>query len=108
MELLTAASNGGSVDDLLADLDDMVGAMKLYGDAQKRNEVPDKISLRLVDDAIAFEKGEFEAFVLFAARGSQSRNFDHVGWAAAAKSGDVAAAKEKLDLSVCQPITPGI
>ncbi len=58
MELLTAAENGGSLDDLLADLEDMVGAMKLYGDAQKRNEVPDKISLRLIEDSAAFEKGK--------------------------------------------------
>lgn len=54
---MKAAASGGSMDDLLADLEDMVGAMKLYGDAQKRNEVPDKTSLRLVDDAVAFEKG---------------------------------------------------
>lgn len=71
IDLVKAAASGGSMDDLLADLEDMVGAMKLYGDAQKRNEVPDKTSLRLVDDAVAFEK--------------------------AAKSGDVAAAQAKLD-----------
>ena len=57
--LVTAAANGGSLEDLVADLDDMVGAMKLYGDAMKRNEVPDKISIRLVDDAKAFQKGSF-------------------------------------------------
>eukprot|EP00961_Rhodomonas_salina_P088904 1196129-Rhodomonas_salina.2 len=57
IDLVKAAASGGSMDDLLADLEDMVGAMKLYGDAQKRNEVPDKTSLRLVDDAVAFEKG---------------------------------------------------
>eukprot|EP00283_Hemiselmis_rufescens_P002874 CAMPEP_0173423598 /NCGR_PEP_ID=MMETSP1357-20121228/3850_1 /TAXON_ID=77926 /ORGANISM="Hemiselmis rufescens, Strain PCC563" /LENGTH=161 /DNA_ID=CAMNT_0014386743 /DNA_START=99 /DNA_END=584 /DNA_ORIENTATION=+ len=46
-------------------LDDMVIAMSLYGQAQKRGEVPDKISLRLEKDVQNFKatamEGDLEA-----------------------------------------------
>ena len=47
---------GGDGGELAALLDDMVSAMKLYGQANRRGELPDKISNRLEADAEKFLK----------------------------------------------------
>eukprot|EP00802_Teleaulax_amphioxeia_P029551 Tamp_31697.p1 GENE.Tamp_31697~~Tamp_31697.p1 ORF type:complete len:189 (+),score=41.67 Tamp_31697:31-597(+) len=63
--------SGGDGAAFQATLDDMTSAMKLYGQANRRGELPDKISNRLEADADAFAK--------------------------AAKSGDKAATRTALD-----------
>mmetsp|Transcript_6115 Transcript_6115/g.9747 ORF Transcript_6115/g.9747 Transcript_6115/m.9747 type:complete len:202 (+) Transcript_6115:75-680(+) len=76
IEAFAAVEAGtGSVEAFLEIEEDMVGAMKLYGQAQKRNEVPDKISMRLEKDADVF--------------GEASKKL--------AKGGDIAEARALLD-----------
>lgn len=51
-----AALQAGDSEAFAATLDDMVSAMKLYGQANRRGELPDKISQRLEALAEAFGK----------------------------------------------------
>ena len=48
--------SGGDGSSFSATLDDMVSAMKLYGQANRRGELPDKISQRLEADAAKFDE----------------------------------------------------
>jgi len=55
LEIIDGIESGVATFDQLLEIEsDMVNAMKLYGDAQKKSEVPDKISIRLNKDADAF------------------------------------------------------
>jgi len=71
MAALTTLEAGGDAAPFAATLEDMVSAMKLYGQANKRGETPDKISIRLESDSEAFLK--------------------------AGKSGDTASTRQALD-----------
>lgn len=60
LEIIDGIESGGATIEQLLEIEpDMVNAMKLYGDAQKKSEVPDKISIRLNKDAEAFSQGFF-------------------------------------------------
>ncbi|EKX45111.1 hypothetical protein GUITHDRAFT_109155 [Guillardia theta CCMP2712] len=57
LEIMDGIESGrATIEQLLEIEPDMVNAMKLYGDAQKKSEVPDKISIRLNKDAEAFSQ----------------------------------------------------
>eukprot|EP00960_Hanusia_phi_P037836 753143-Hanusia_phi.AAC.4 len=59
LEIIDGIESGVATFDQLLEIEsDMVNAMKLYGDAQKKSEVPDKISIRLNKDADAFSLGQ--------------------------------------------------
>ena len=58
MALLEEVEGGADPTAFLTAEENMSDALRLYGQAQKKSETPDKISIRLVSDADNFSKGE--------------------------------------------------